>query len=151
MRPESRSSRSLLFAYDPWRLAYLAGDAGVRAAMPERDALYSAAWHAMWTFLLLPFLVGNVLYAAALVRQQGLSLAVGAFHAAAAVLTALLLLGEFGLPTLPEPVLALLHSSLQPIARALLGVWLWRNADEDAAHDVEATPRLPLQPASSST
>jgi hypothetical protein len=127
-----------LFAYDPWRVAYLEGDAGVRAAMLERDALYSAVWNAMWTFLLLPFLVANALYAAALLRRQGLSLAVGAFYAAAAALTALLLLREFGLPSLPEPVLALLYPALQPIARALIGVWLWRNADEDVVRDVEA-------------
>lgn len=132
-----------LFAYDPWRVAYLAGDAGVRAAMVERDALYAAVWNAMWTFLLLPFLVGNVLYAVALVRQQGLSLAVGAFYAAAAVLTALLLFGEFGLPTLPQPVLALLYPSLQPIARVLVAIWLWRNADEDAVRDVGGTDGTP--------
>lgn len=139
-----------LFAYDPWRVAWLAGDVGVRAAMPERDALYSAVWNALWTFLLLPFLVGNALYAAAFVRQQGMSIAVGAFYAAAAVLTALLLLGEFGLPTLPAPVLAVLYPALQPIARLLIGVWLWRNANEEQVRDVDPDglppPRAPRAP-----
>lgn len=140
-----------LFAYDPWRVAWLAGDAGVRATMHERDALYSAVWNALWTFLLLPFLLANALYAVALVRQQGMSFAVGAFYASAALLTALLLAREFGLPTLPEPMLALLYPALQPIARVLIGIWLWRNADESRVRDVgpgaATPPRAPATPA----
>jgi len=49
--------------------------------------------------------------------------------------------------------IALLYPLVQPIARVLIGVWLWRNADEDRIRDVgpDALAARPLQPASGST
>lgn len=121
-----------LFMFDRWRRAWLTGDEAIRAGMEERTAIYDGLWDSSYVLLLIGFLIGCAFYAAAMLRLKGLSRAVGAFYAAAALLTAWLLIAEIGGPPLPPPLDRWLYPAVQPVGRLLIGLWLWKNADESA-------------------
>lgn len=125
---EAAQQTLTLFAFDPWREAWLAGDAAVRANMELRTALYDGLWNAMYVLLILGFFIGNALYSAALVRFSGLSRVLGVFYGLAALLTGFMLLREFGLPSVPPLLEAWMYPAVQPLGRTLIGVWLWRYA-----------------------
>lgn len=115
-----------LFAFDPWRRAWLAGDAAVRETMPLRVALYDGLWDAAYLLLLIGFVAGCAFYAAALVGRRGLAGVVGGFYAAATLLTLSILSRELGGPALPATVEPWLYLAIQPAGRLLTGLWLWR-------------------------
>jgi Na+-driven multidrug efflux pump len=121
-----------MMAFNPWRLAWLAGDPAVRATMETRTAVYDGVWNAMYFLILIAFLIANVLYAAALWRGRGLTRVVAMLYFGAALLTALLILVELGGPGLPPAVGFWIYPLLQPLARTLIGVWLWRHGNENA-------------------
>lgn len=123
-----------LMAFNPWRLAWLAGDPAVRATMEVRTAMYDGVWNAMYFLLIIGFFIGNLLYAVALWRGRGLSRIVGAFYGGAAALTLMIIIAEVGGgQLLPDPVAFWLYPLIQPLARTLIGVWLWKHRDEDDA------------------
>ncbi len=122
-----------LFAFNPWRLAWLAGDPAVQATMELRAAFYDGLWNAMYFLLIVGFFIANSLYAAAMWRRSGLSRVVGAFYAAAAALTLEIIYVEVGGTSfVPDAVGFWLYPLIQPLARTLIGVWLWRHRDETA-------------------
>jgi len=84
----------------------------------------------MFLLLLLGFFVGNVLYGLATVRERGLTRVLGFFYFGAAFLTAAGISGELSGPTLPPLLSTWLYPLLQPAARFLIGVWLWRTEDQ---------------------
>lgn len=121
-----------LQAFDHWRVAYLAGDEAVRSSMALRTAVYDGIWDAMYFFLIIVFFIGNVLYSIALWRGgTKLAKAVSVGYVGAALLTAPLISAEAGGPGMPEAFDAWLYPAIQPLARTLIGVWLWRNASEE--------------------
>jgi hypothetical protein len=122
-----------LFAFDRWRTAWLAGDEAVRAHMSASAATYDGLWDAMYFLLLIGFTIGNAAYGVALVRARALTRVVGAFLLAACALTLSIFAGELHWFTLPEPIGSWSYPAIQPLGRTLLGVWLWRVADESAA------------------
>lgn len=63
---------------------------------------------------------------AALVRFSGLNRVLGVFYGLAAALTGFMILREFGLPSVPPVLEEWMYPVVQPLARALIGVWLWR-------------------------
>jgi hypothetical protein len=87
----------------------------------------------MYFLLIVGFCVGNALYAVALWRRRpGLSRLVGALYAAAALLTLQIIVVEVGgAQLLPDALDFWLYPLIQPLARTLIGVWLWTHADED--------------------
>jgi hypothetical protein len=121
-------------AFNPWRLAWLAGDPDVVATMGARTAIYDGVWNAMYFLVLVAFLIANSLYAAAMWRRRGLSRLVGGFYAAAAALTLQFIIVELGGgQLLPDAIGFWVYPLIQPFARTLIGVWLWRHRDEAAA------------------
>jgi len=82
----------------------------------------------MFLLLLLGFFIGNVLYGLATIRGDGLTRVLGFFYFGAAFLTVAGISGELGGPTLPPLLNTWLYPLLQPAARSLIGVWLWREA-----------------------
>lgn len=120
-----------------WRAAWPGADAATRDAIFDYVALYDVVWDAMFLLLLLGFLAGSVFIGAAVAktareevrattRNKALAFWVaGAFWAGGA-LTLMILLPELGGPALQGP--DWLEALLQPIGRALIGVWLWREA-----------------------
>ena len=123
-----------LFAFNPWRLAWLAGDPAVLATMEARTAMYDGVWNAMYFLLIVGFFIANSLYAIALWRRPGLSRVVGALYAAAAALTLQFIVVEVGGgQLLPDAVDFWVYPLIQPLARTLIGVWLWKHRHEDQA------------------
>ncbi len=123
---EAAQQSLTMAAFDPWRLAYLAGDPAVRATMELRTAVYDELWDAMYVLLLIGFLIGNALYACATLQIPGFTRVLGVFYSLASLLTLTLLLPEFRGPGLPEPLNSWAYPAIQPFARALIGLWLWR-------------------------
>ena len=119
-----------LFAFDAWRAAYVAGDPAIHAQMPTLTALYDELWDAMYVLLLIGFAIGHSALGLACVRRTGLTRAVGGFYLAAVVLTFFYLLPELGIPASLGPLEAWIYPATQPLARVLIGVWLWRHAIE---------------------
>lgn len=119
-----------LMAFDPWRLAWLRGDEAVRGTMALRTAIYDGIWDSLYFVVLVAFLIANFCYAAATLRQRGLTRVLGVFYCLAALLTAYLISTTLGGPALPEAVEFWIYPLTQPLARALIGVWLWRHAEE---------------------
>jgi hypothetical protein len=127
---EAAQQAFTLMAFNPWRLAWLAGDPAVRATMELRTAVYDGVWNAMFSLLLVAFFIGNLIYAAAMWRGRGLTRGVAVFYLLAALLTLSIFLGELGVPTIPGPLEFWIYPFTQPLARTLIGVWLWRHRDE---------------------
>jgi hypothetical protein len=67
------------------------------------------------------------------VRGAGLTRIVGFFLFAAVALTFTYIGGELRWFTLPDFLETWTYPAIQPLGRALIGVWLWRAADERAA------------------
>jgi hypothetical protein len=120
-----------VMAFNPWRLAWLAGDAAVRTTMEARTALYDGLWNALYFLLIVAFFLANALYAVAMGRRRGLSRVVGALYGAAAALTLQIIVVEVGGPQLlPEAIDFWVYPLIQPLARTLIGVWLWKHRIE---------------------
>lgn len=122
-----------VMAFNPWRLAWLAGDPVVRATMELRTAMYDGVWNAMYFLLIIGFFIANSLYAVAMWRRRGLSRVVGGFYAAAAALTLQIIIVEVGGgQLLPDAIDFWVYPLIQPLARTLIGVWLWTHRNENA-------------------
>ena len=118
-----------LSAFDDWRRAWLAGDAAVRATMELRVAIYDGLWDAAYLLLLIGIVLGSTMFSAILLgMRDGLSRVVGGFFALAAIQSIFIVSGEVGGPALPESLAFWVYPATQPIARALIGVWLMRVA-----------------------
>jgi hypothetical protein len=116
-----------LFAFDPWREAYATADEATQAAIRLRTDIYDGLWNAMYVLLLLGFAIGNLCYGIVMVRGKELTRIVGLFFLAACALTVALLVGELGFP-MPDPLAFWSYPAIQPLGRALIGVWLWRES-----------------------
>lgn len=101
-------------------------DAPAREILRAQIGSYDALWDAMFLLLLLGFLIGNVLYGIACLRDRGLTRTLGLFYFGAAFLTLIGIIGELGGPSLPPLLSTWLYPLLQPAARLLIGIWLWR-------------------------
>lgn len=119
-----------------WRVAWPAADAAARELIQHHYAVYDLVWDALYFLLLIGFFAGNLLLGTAVAttlrrdpqaaNADPLSRWVPHAFWAAAALTLVLLVREFGGPMLPGT--DFLYPLLQPAARALIGVWLWREA-----------------------
>jgi hypothetical protein len=120
-----------LMAFNPWRLAWLAGDPAIRTTMELRTELYDGLWNALYFLIVVAFFIANLLYSGAMWRWPGLSRVVGAFYLLAAVQTLLIIVGEItGIQLVPESVDFWIYPLTQPPARALIGAWLWTHRHE---------------------
>ncbi len=117
-----------LFAFDRWRVSWDTADAATRATIRINAAMYDGLWDGMYAFLLIAFAIGNACFGAALIRGPGLERIVAALFFAATALTLVLLIREAGAELVPESVLKWSYPATQPLARVLIGVWLWRAA-----------------------
>jgi hypothetical protein len=122
-----------LFAFDQWRLAYTAGDPGIHAQMPTLTTLYDEVWDALYVLLLIGFVIGNAALGQLFVRARGLTRIIGVLFIAAVLLTLFYLLPELGVPVSLGPLEAWVYPATQPLARVLIGVWLWKHAAETSA------------------
>lgn len=123
-----------LFAFNPWRIAWLAGDPAVLATMEARTAMYDGLWNAMYFLLVVAFFIANALYGLAMWRGAGLSRVIGALYFGAAALTLQIIIVEVGGgQLLPDDVSFWVYPLIQPLARTLIGLWLWKHREEGLA------------------
>ena len=101
-----------------------------RETLLTQIAIYDALWDSMFLFLLIGFLIGNVLYGIATVHGHGLTRIISWFYFAAAFLTLTILSGELH-GNAPRDHERVVVSAVQPAARFLIGVWLWRGGNAD--------------------
>jgi hypothetical protein len=133
-----------LFAFDAWRVAYTSGDPAIRSQMPTLTALYDELWDAMYVLLLIGFVIGNTALGQRFVRHRGLTRTLGVFYLLAVLLTLFYLLPELGIPVSLGPLAEWVYPATQPLARVLIGVWLWRNAlESDAIPDFRPSTSRP--------
>ena len=117
-----------MFAFDRWRLAWEGADEAARAALRVNAVMYDGIWDGMYMLLLIGFAIGNACLGAALSNGAGFTRVVGGFLLAACALTMLLFLNELGVRLMPATALDRVYPLVQPLGRALVGVWLWRCA-----------------------
>jgi hypothetical protein len=125
-----------LTVYHRLAAAYPQANAADREILRSQIALYDNLWDAMFLLLLLGFLAGNVLYGCATIRapkEERLTRVLGLFYFGATLLTLSGICREVGGPTLPPLLETWLYPLLQPAARLLIGIWLWRARDMSPA------------------
>lgn len=134
-----------LFAFDKWRLMYAAADELARDQIRTNALMYDGLWDAMYFLLLIGFAIGNLSLGQALLRFGGFTRLVGAFLLMAFLLTLTNIFGELQWMQLPEPIAQWSYPAIQPLGRVLIGIWLWRVADEASNVDFilrkDAAPR----------
>ena len=129
---EAGQQTMTLFAMDKWRAAWAAADELTRAHIRANVAMYDGLWDAKYFLLLIGFTIGNLCFGLVMAKRRGLTRVVGGFFIAAAVLTIFWnMLPEVGGPRLPASIEPWLYPAIQPLGRTLIGVWLWRAADEN--------------------
>jgi hypothetical protein len=120
-----------LFAFDKWRAAYATADELTRATIRANTAMYDGLWDAMYMLLLIGFTIWNLSLGLALARGRKLTRVTGYFLLAACVLTLTIISEELKGPTLPEALSFWAYPAIQPLGRLLIGLWLWRAANEN--------------------
>ncbi|HET8623630.1 MAG TPA: hypothetical protein VFM14_08710 [Gemmatimonadales bacterium] len=118
-----------LVAFDRiWRPAFYAADAAGRAAIASHVAVYDALWDSLFFVLVIGFALGSVLYGSILIRTAGLGRAVGWLYLVIAAWSFYGTAVDWGAPPLPGILDDWFYPIVQPIARTLIGVWLWRSS-----------------------
>jgi hypothetical protein len=125
--------QALLLVGLTWRLypLYLsAADSALRAPIAASIDAVLAVSDALFFVILLAFIAGHVLFAWLLRREPGLGRLVAVAFALAAGLGVLSFATRFGGGVVPGGTMDLLYPLIQPAARVVIGVWLWRSAVE---------------------
>jgi hypothetical protein len=118
-------------AFDPWRLAWLAGDPQVREQMPVRVAIYDGISDALYILLLVAITLGSACFSRLCWRSDALSRTIGAFFFLVVPLSCYFFFTAIGgREFLPASLVFWFYPLTQPLARSLIGVWLWRAAYE---------------------
>jgi hypothetical protein len=116
-----------LVAFDRiWRPAFLTGTPEQRETIAVQVATYDVLWDSLFFVLVLGFALGSLLYGSVLVRGAGLQRIVGALYLVIAASSFYTTAVDWGAPPLPGILDDWLYPVVQPIARALIGVWLWQ-------------------------
>jgi hypothetical protein len=109
-----------------WRPALeTAGPEQARILQADIDA-WMAVWDGMFVLILAAFLLGTLCHGLALSRGAGLERVVGVLMLLAVPLTAAIFLDANRSVTWLGGLVGWTYPVLQPVSRALLGVWLWR-------------------------
>jgi len=127
---EAAQQTMTLFAFDKWRVSFATADEATRAEIHTLTTMYDGLWDGMYFLILVGFAIGNFCLSIVLFHLQGLARVVGLFMFAAVLLTLTLIARELGWFSLPEPLASWSYPAIQPLGRILIGVWLWRMADE---------------------
>lgn len=128
---EALQQTMTIFAFDKWRAAYFTADAATQAIIRTNTAMYDGLWDAFYLLLLIGFSIGNASLGVALMRAgQGVTRIVAFFLLAAVAITLPIITGEMQLWSLPEPLASWSYPAIQPLGRALIGLWLWTAANE---------------------
>jgi len=118
---------TILFAVNgTWRVGYAAADPATQERLRTLLVGFEAVWDSMFFVLLVAFLLGTLCYGFVAWTGAGLERLVGVLFLLAGPLTLAIIVSGYGGPQWPGVVVGWLYPTLQPVSRALMGVWLWR-------------------------
>jgi hypothetical protein len=121
-----------LVAFNPWRLAWLAGDPQVREEMLVRTALYDGIYDALYIVILTAIILGSACFSLLCWQSDTLSRTISVFYFLVVPLSCYFFFTSMGgREFLPESLVFWFYPLTQPLARTLIGVWLWRAAHEE--------------------
>jgi len=110
-----------------WRATYLVTtDATTRTILRSHIDAFDALWDGLFFFLLLAFILANILFAAATRGGKGLQRIVSIFFVLGAGLGVTSLLTSFGGGRIAPGVMGVLYPAIQPAGRFLTGLWVLR-------------------------
>jgi hypothetical protein len=133
-----QQSLSLMANHYTWRAGDHAADEATKSMIRTQMFGFSAIWDSLYILLLIGFILGNTLYGFALWKQSRFESLLAALFFAAALLSVFNFLGAFNIAAGLDPYLGIIYPLLQPAARALIGVFLWRTA-----RDLTSAAQLP--------
>jgi hypothetical protein len=111
-----------------WRAEYLHSvDAAARDRLGGWITAFDGVSDGLFFVLLIAFVVANVFFAVAVWGGPPIQRLVAAGFALASALGVISALTSFGPGVLPDAVMAVLYPLVQPPARMLTGIWLWRH------------------------
>jgi hypothetical protein len=126
---------TLVARHHTWSPAYTgAADDASRAAVATYLNGFGAVWDSLYALIVVAFMIANILYALASWRGAGLTRSVSWGYWAASFLSIFTVASGFGWD-LETQVVSWLYPLIQPAARALIGVWLWRTGPLDICSD----------------
>jgi hypothetical protein len=112
-----------------WRAGYAAADAATQAAYRTLITGWAGAWDGLYFILGTAYLFGSLIFGALAIQGRGIERVAGVFLFAGAVLSlAFLLAGYIDGLSVVEKAAGFAYPVIQPLGRAILGVWLWRAA-----------------------
>lgn len=109
-----------------WRPAFADAAPELQASLRTNIAGFAAVWDAMFFLLLVAFLLGTTCLGLAALRGDRLGRWVGGLFLLAAPLTLGIMIGGYTQVHVFDPAMEAVYPVLQPVSRALLGYWLWR-------------------------
>jgi hypothetical protein len=112
-----------------WRAEYLQlSDPAAGERLRWSLAAFEGVSDGLFFFILVAFVVADLAFAIAVWGGDSLQRTVAVGFALAAALGVISALTSFGPGVFPDALMAVLYPLLQPAARLLTGVWLWRQA-----------------------
>lgn len=111
-----------------WRTMFLVGSDSMRSALTPLITGFDAVSDGLFFFLVLAFVVANVLFCAATWGGAPFQRAISVFFALAAGLGILSVSTRFGGGIVPAGGMDLAYPLIQPAGRLLTGFWLWQTA-----------------------
>ena len=110
-----------------WRASYAKSmDEALREMLHTQIVGFNGIWDALFFLLLTGFMLGNLLYGIALWKGVGLEKVLSGLFFFIAAFTLVNLISNYGGPVLLSGALGWIYPVIQPIARVLIGIWLWR-------------------------
>jgi hypothetical protein len=118
-----------------WRAQFSTATPEVQERLRVLLLGFPSIWDAMFFVLLVGFLFGTTCCGLAALPGKGLERWVGILFLLGTPLTIAIMIGEYTSLTVLNKFTGWTYPFLQPVSRALLGVWLWRTGAGGAARD----------------
>ena len=116
----------LIFAVNyTWRKAYPNADEAVQALLQQNIDLFMQWWDALFFVLLVFFFLGTLFYGLGTWQGKGLEKVISVLFLFGVPLTIFITISGYTSIAWPGIVAGVVYPVLQPVSRALLGVWLW--------------------------
>ena len=117
----------LIFAVNgSWRHDYLEAGEARQVLLKQQIDFFMEIWDAMFFLLLVFFLLGTLFYGVALWQGRGLEKLLSFLFLLGVPLTIFITVSGYGGPAWPGVVAGWVYPVLQPVNRALLGIWVWK-------------------------
>ena len=121
----------LIFAVNnTLRKSYVDADEATRAFLQRDIDLFIQWWDALFFLILVCFLLGTLFYGVGTWKGRRIEKVVSLFFLAAVPLTLGIAISGYTQVAWPGMVAGIVYPILQPLGRALLGVWIWTRASQ---------------------